>query len=249
MTLITVACSVCEVQHTRTLKQVNQRIKEQGAWRCYPCAVNARRADLVGKRFGRWLVTDFDGAVKNSEGDTRLMWHCVCDCGGVGVVSTNALRTGHTKSCGCLKSELDSTRTRTHGKSLSREYRIWCAMWTRCTNQNAAGYANYGGRGISICERWADFENFLQDIGNCPPEYSIERLDSNGNYCPENCKWADRITQARNTRRNRILTLDGVSKCLAEWASDLGIDQASLRERLSTWTLEKALTIPKGMTR
>lgn len=246
MTMVEAICADCEGKHARTLKQVNQAIKKAGVWRCFPCSVERRRADLNGMKFGRWLVTGLAGSVRSPSNELALKWVCKCECGQVREVSTNALRSGHSRSCGCFKDECAGNRVRTHGKTESREYAIWQAMKTRCGNPNSEGYQNYGGRGISVCERWVDsFPNFLSDMGKTKPGESIERIDVNGNYEPTNCKWASRVEQARNTRRNRVLTLNGVSKCLKEWATDLGIDQASLRERLEKWTLEAALTTPK----
>jgi hypothetical protein len=118
-------------------------------------------------------------------------------------------------------------------------------MHSRCENKNVPNYSNYGGRGISVCQRWFDFENFLSDMGEAIGEVSIERRNNNGNYEPGNCYWADRFVQTRNKRNNRFITFDGVTKCLKDWATGLGMDQSSLAERLSKWPLETALTTPK----
>lgn len=240
--MVQAVCSVCGSTHARTLKQVNQAIKRKGQWACVKCMAGHNKLQLVGETFGRLTVL----SRAESQG-MRTFWNCRCDCGNVLSVSGNLLKRGHTKSCGCLASELFKTRSTTHGKSGTREFRIWSAMHTRCKNKNSTGYANYGGRGISVCERWASFDNFYSDMGESPPNFSIERKNTNGNYEPGNCIWADKTTQARNTRANRIIEFNGNSRCLIEWANDLEIDQSSLRERLANWTLEEALTTPKRM--
>lgn len=245
--LIEVPCADCKTVHKKTLKQVNQRIKKVGVWRCVNCAIKLKRTNLEGMRFGRLQVVSFSRSrLSEKSGEYSLMWNCLCDCGNTNEVSTNALNSGNCKSCGCLKVELTSIRSMTHGKTLSKEYLVWQAMKTRCNNPNSVNYKDYGGRGIKICERWeSNFENFLSDMGEVSKGMSIERIDVNGNYEPANCKWASRSEQSRNTRRNRILTFNGISKCLIDWAKDLGIDQASLRERLEKWSLEKSLTTTK----
>lgn len=136
-------------------------------------------------------------------------------------------------------------RSTKHGKTGTRTYRIWQAMLNRCRNKNVINFENYGGRGIKVCVRWHTFNNFLKDMGEAPLDRSIERKNNNANYNPGNCRWATRTEQARNTRRNRKITFNGVTKCLTEWAKDLGMDQASLAERLSKWPLQQALTQPK----
>lgn len=128
-------------------------------------------------------------------------------------------------------------------------HRIWKGIVARCTIQSASGYANYGGRGITVCERWRNsFANFLADMGERPSEnHSIERIDYNAGYSPENCRWATRIEQNRNTRANRKLTIFGETKCLSEWAEQYGINEASIRRRLdSGWSECDAVTSPIG---
>lgn len=245
MSLIDVPCSICGTVYIRTLKQVNQAIKRKGEWSCLRCMAGHNRLNLVGQRFGRLVILKDAGTKQDPMGNKRSMWNCQCDCGNVVVTSGNCLTGGHTRSCGCLAIDIRTTRAITHGKTDTREYRIWCAMRTRCTNLNTPGWANYGGRGIEVCERWQSFENFLADMGPCPTGFSIEREDNDGNYEPSNCVWADRTTQSRNTRKNRRIEFNGVTKILKDWAHDLGIDQASLRQRLDKWPLAEAITTPK----
>lgn len=136
-----------------------------------------------------------------------------------------------------------------HGLSKSREYRIWHGMLSRCTRANVLHYNRYGGRGIRVCERWKSFENFLADMGKRPsPSHSLDRIDNDGDYCPENCRWATKTEQSRNTSANRLITFAGDTKTLTEWAETLGLKASTLYARLVTlgWPLEKAFNKPKG---
>lgn len=164
--------------------------------------------DLTGQRFGRLVVqrvTDRRGG--------NVIWLCLCDCGNTKEVRGNHLISTTTciRSCGCLLSETSKTRQTIHGHnprngSRSRAYRSWCAMKQRCLDPNSKSHDRYGGRGITVCERWRDhFTAFLADMG-CPdtPGLSIDRIDPNGNYEPGNCRWADKFTQARNRRCSRL---------------------------------------------
>lgn len=124
-------------------------------------------------------------------------------------------------------------------------YNTWTNMKSRCYNPRHPAYGNYGGRGITVCERWRhSFENFLEDMGVRPDELTIERTDNDKGYCKENCCWANRTHQARNTRQVRLITFDGETHCLSEWAEIVGVCTGTLRYRLKTWTLKEALTTP-----
>jgi hypothetical protein len=137
---------------------------------------------------------------------------------------------------------------KTHGASGNHRptltYRCWANMIQRCTNPRRALYRTYGGRGITVCERWRRFENFLADMGEQPTEMSLDRIDNNGNYEPGNCRWATRAEQSRNTSRNRMLTFNGVTQCAADWAAAVGIPWPTIHRRLKDgWPIERVLTL------
>ena len=186
----------------------------------------SRRVDLAGRRFGRWLVVELcpgKGPV------TR--WICRCDCGEVRDVAANMLRNGDSRSCGCLKRERIVSAHLTHGMTKTPTYRIWAAMISRCTNSKRKDWNLYGGRGISVCDRWRhSFESFIADMGEQPPGRSIDRFpNQNGNYEPGNCRWATSVEQGRNMRSS-VVTRDMAVEILASFHN--GESRKSIAERL-----------------
>lgn len=175
-----------------------------------------------------------------------MRWNCRCECGAEGEVSSHTLRNGSSTSCGCFMREFQAARWKTHGKTGSKEYIVYRGMIKRCTNPNEPSYKNYGGRGIAVCQRWLDsFENFLDDMGERPNgKFSLNRLNNEGNYCKENCAWSSDIEQHNNTRCNRYITRDGVTKTIAEWCRELGLNRSTVYARLY-WGVPEELAFSK----
>lgn len=197
------------------------------------------RINLTGQKFGRLKVLQYVG--RNKCGDSR--WLCVCDCGRQTTVNNGDLKTGNTKSCGCLRIKHGHSKS---GK-VSQIYIAWQHMLDRCTNPDCQYYSSYGGRNISVCKRWSIFENFLVDMGEPPTEsHSIDRIDNNGDYCPKNCRWATKRQQQGNMRSNHMITFNNKTQCLAAWSRKTSINQKTLWHRLVTlgWSIQKSLTTP-----
>lgn len=201
-------------------------------------------SDLIGKKYGRLTVIEYHGL--NNRG--KSMWKCRCECGNTSVVLGNRLTSGHTKSCGCYSVELTKDRFTTHGMSNTRLYQIWQGMLKRCNNEKSPIYKHYGERGIRVCDEWRGFEEFCNwAIHNGYSEtLTLDRIDNNGNYSPNNCRWVDMKTQERNTSRNRYLTFRGETRCLMEWAEKLNINYRTLQDRICVrkWSIERAFLTP-----
>ena len=200
----------------------------------------AKCSELRGKRFGYLSVIDYSHTHNG-----HAYWLCVCDCGGYALVRGSHLKSGNTTTCGCRLGRI------THGESGSRLYAIWNNMKKRCQNPKDREYPRYGGRGIKVCDEWLnDFQAFhdwamangydeMAPRGQC----TIDRINNDGNYCPENCRWATAKEQANNTRRTRFIEFDGERHSVTEWARRLGINQSTLSMRINKygWSAEKAL--------
>lgn len=207
---------------------------------------NHRFNDLTGRQYGRLTVIYYTGK-RGTHKRALTTWLCKCDCGQHLTVASESLEALHTNSCGCLQSENASKRFKKHGLKHVPEYKIWKSMRNRCNNPNYEEFQYYGGRGISICPEWDDFNIFYADMGSRPTsKHQIDRIDTNGNYEKSNCRWATSTVQNRNTRRNNYITYNGETHCLAEWAELLGLTYSSLKHRLNKlgWTLEQAFTTP-----
>lgn len=198
--------------------------------------------DLVGKRFGRLVVVErADNHSTNKHANAH--WVCKCDCGNETVVDGHKLRRGHTKSCGCYHKD----RLVTHGETNSRLYGIWKGLKWRCNSKSDRSYKYYGGRGIKVCDEWeADFQAFYDWAmeNGYRDDLSIDRIDNDGNYEPENCRWVSAKEQANNRRNNIIITRNGETHTLAEWAEILGIKYSTLQKRIQgNWNIERAFAV------
>lgn len=221
------------------------------------------RVEMIGRRFGRLTVV----ALSKKRGNRgQLKFDCVCDCGGYTTVMGEDLRRNKVVSCGCYQKEVAKRVNKTHGGCCSGQskrgydklYHTWQAMKDRCFNPNSAEYENYGGRGITVCDEWKDsyevFRDFMLSIGFNPKkpikEQTIDRIDVNGNYCPENCRLLPMKEQQYNKTNNRLITYNGETKTATEWAKDLGVRIEVITNRLDRggWSIEEALTKPKRVT-
>ena len=206
-----------------------------------------RSKDLSEKTFGRLSVIEYSGEQTKSG---NLKWKCRCQCGNLLTIASSHLLDGSTQSCGCLSKEVTRDRSIKHGHAIggeiSKTYSSWEAMIARCTRPSINDYKNSGGRGILVCDRWKIFSSFLEDMGERPYGYQIDRIDSNGNYEPTNCRWATTKEQSRNKRSNNRIELNGEIKTLIDWAEQTGIPTDTLWHRIYTsdWTIERALTTP-----
>ena len=205
------------------------------------------KIDLTGKRFGNLVVMYDTGERKRKS----ICWMCQCDCGNFKIVRSIELIKGDTKSCGCLHSKVVSERMRTHGKSKTRLYRVWAGIKNRCYNQSASNYIYYGGKGITMYDKWRDdyasFEEWAYQNGFddslTSQECSIDRIDTSKGYTPDNCRWVSHTAQCNNQTSNKMLTFNGETMSMAEWARKIGIKYTTLRARIRRgMPLEEALT-------
>ena len=199
--------------------------------------------NLIGQRFAKFAV--IDGPIKKI-GDRKYYWLCKCVCGKEKLVSTNWLITGYSKSCGCSRGEYVGNAHRKHGMCRTRTYQIWVGAKDRCYNKNNPNFNNYGGRGITVCERWREsFENFYADMGEAVGKMTLNRIDTNGNYEPSNCRWATMQEQNNNRRDNIIVLYNGEQTTLPNLARQLGINYGRLRKlyRYKKLDLDEAITI------
>lgn len=217
------------------------------------CIKKRKRAkDLTGKTFGRLTVLERVEDHISPCGHKEIMWKCRCECGNEVIVQGKRLRNGTTRSCGCLSRELTSERFSTHGYSKERLYGVWTGMIDRCCNENNQNYHNYGARGIKLCDEWrhnyVSFREWALQAGydeNAEPgECTIDRINTDGNYEPDNCRWANKTEQARNRRNTIMYVYNGEEKPLAEWCDEFDLPYLKVSYRLKHgWTFEEALEL------
>ena len=190
-----------------------------------------RKIDLSGKRFDRWTVLQESG--RNKYG--HLLWLCRCDCGKEVLVLGDSLRRGKSKSCGCLTVEQTVKRNYRHGDTKDRLYKIWWGIKMRTTNPNRKEYPRYGGRGIKLCNEWADdhlaFKEWALSNGYSE-NLSLDRIDVNGDYEPSNCRWATDLEQANNQTSNHLITYNGKTMNITQWSKETGIPRSTISGRL-----------------
>lgn len=196
------------------------------------------KLNLIGLKFGKLTVIE-RAECKNA----RTYWRCKCECGNEKIVQGCNLKSGHTKSCGCTV--IENPPRKSHGRAGTDIYKTWLHIKQRCYDEKTEQYKNYGGRGITVCDRWRDdFQAFYDDISKLPhfgeKGYSLDRIDNNGNYEPNNVRWATAKEQANNRRTNHLITYNGKTQTIAQWADETGINKYTIRTRLSRgWSAEK----------
>lgn len=192
--------------------------------------------DVIGKRVGRLVVTSYHGRF-GKHGHRHYL--CLCDCGKEKVIARTSILNNSSKSCGCLNDE----KRKKHGGSYDNAYWSWKAMLRRCENPDHDSYKHYGGAGITVCDRWKKYENFLQDMGEREKGVSIDRINPDGNYTPENCRWATPEEQSNNRRYNRHVEYEGKDFTCSRLARKFGIAPSTLNRRIfiHKWPLEEAL--------
>jgi hypothetical protein len=215
-------------------------IRKIAARRHGPEFIAWRVPNLVGVRFGRLLVLEHLGI---GPGKTGRRWRTVCDCGVFKDICAGTLNDGSTQSCGsCVP---HSPANKTHNLSKTSIYKIWTGMIQRCENPKGSGYERYGAIGISVCDRWHKFENFLEDMGPRPVGLTLDRRDNKMGYSPNNCRWATPLEQGRNRKTNLEIVFNGKTQCLTSWADEFGIKECTLTKRLRLgWSMDRALTTP-----
>ena len=215
--------------------------------------IKRKLIDLSGQTFGRLTVLNEGPRMPRRSLKVRRItgertWNCLCSCGKQHNITHGSLVSGNGRSCGCLERDLTIKRNHKHGHAsrafTSPEYDIWCGIIKRCTSPR---YKNYHGRGIQICPRWRDsFEAFYADMGPRPScDHSIERIENDGDYTPNNCRWATRTEQAHNKRNNRWITYNGETLCWTDWGRRLNTSAGTIQGRLRAgWSIERTLTQP-----
>jgi hypothetical protein len=196
------------------------------------CNYNKKYEEYLRKTFGELTILEL------YKGKRGVRARCQCECGNEHHVDFRYLKLGRSTHCGCIK----RTPNKKHGLHDIKEYSVWKGMKRRCYNPNEKCFPYYGGRGITVCDEWKNsFEAFYKDMGERPENTSLDRINTDGDYEPGNCRWTTLTEQSRNKRNNRFFTFEGKTQCLMDWANELGISEASLRSRLKHYSVEKAL--------
>ena len=204
--------------------------------------------NLLGERFGRLTVI---GKAENA--NEHVMWTCQCDCGSMSKVSSQSLRSGNSSSCGCIRKEMLVGRITKHGQARERDrnpiYTCWAGMKARCFNSNELAYKNYGGRGITVCNEWLNFEPFYRWAISSGYKHGLEidRINNNGNYEPSNCRWVTDNENRLNTRRNRLITINNETKPVTIWSQESGITRGTIYSRIRYGWAESDLLKPVGL--
>ncbi len=186
--------------------------------------------DISNQKFGRLTALRPNGKTKAG----KMLWLCQCECGNLVTISGVSLRNGNTRSCGCVVKEKLQQRNTRHGKCGTRLYRIYRGMVQRCNDPKQKCFAQYGGKGIAICDEWREYSAFEKwaFANGYAPNLTIDRIDNNGDYCPQNCRWVDSFMQAHNKSNNRMITYNGKTQTISEWARELGVAAGTIRYRL-----------------
>lgn len=197
-----------------------------------------------GQRFGMLVTVARNGIAP----DGRASWLCRCDCGAEPSVSIKNLANGKTNSCGCLRKTANVKRLTSHKMTGTKTYAVWASMVQRCTNPKQRAWASYGGSGIGVSERWMKFDAFFEDMGQCPPGGSIDRIDNALGYSKENCRWVPRAFQSRNRKSVRWVYFENRPQRLCEIAEQVGIHLETLRGRLDVYrmTIHESVAVPLG---
>lgn len=198
-----------------------------------------QRVDITGRKFARLT------AIERLKGSR---WKFECECGGFVIQHSSWVKNGNTKSCGCLQKDQWKASSDIHSKHPL--YMLWCGMKARCDDENHVAYPRYGGKGIRVCQRWMDFEKFIEDVDPRPAGHSLDRLNNGADYRPGNTRWATPTEQSENTSRNKYLEFNGVRLTVSQWSRQLGIDQRTLnRRRYLGWSDEEIITTGIGDSR
>ncbi len=198
--------------------------------------------NLIHQTFGRLIVIAYMGKDKYN----NTMWLCRCECNNETILRGAILRCGHTRSCGCLARDQTIIRNTKHGYYNTKTYNSWRCMIKRCYDVNNPSYKNYGGRGIRVCKIWMKFEGFLQDMGERPPEKTLDRIDNNKNYILDNCQWATNQEQCNNKTNTLYFKWKNKRQSVKNWCRELKREPQKVYKRIQNgWTIEEALGLTK----